>query len=437
MPRKVIVLFSIILLSSIRLFSQSYDEKITDAMNRSDWFELDSIYNMAPKDSVSEFLEVYSRCLIGNRLNRNDISIPAFYELFDYYSRDMSMDNLVNTAIMFAMDLSRDGQNEAAANMLSSIIKSVSYRPEKSRLKHLQQFFSLYKGLANYSPYKVVFEDDSLGVIPFKIVAAGPKEKDGKQIVLKDSSINGNNIDIIFDTGASINIITDSLAQKFNLLPLYADMDVKGIGSETGRFVIAKELKIGNIVVYDVPFLVLSMTSKNADAEKYLKKMNLIVGSELMLQLKDLTLDFQNNQITVPTTAPEHGSDKPNMCFSSTMNLLAAAEIDDTPLLMRIDTGDASFGILDYAFFKKHEKLIKKSSKEDTVRIAGIGGVNKTKSYKTANLQLILSGKEVTVPLMDVIADKKSKLKNNLGLKSLMLFNKVRFNMIDFVISTD
>ena len=63
--------------------AQSTDERIAHAMNTSDWFALDSIYNEAPKDSINPFLEVLSRGLLGNRLNRPNVSIPAFEDLLN------------------------------------------------------------------------------------------------------------------------------------------------------------------------------------------------------------------------------------------------------------------------------------------------------------------------------------------------------------------
>lgn len=434
---KNIVLSFVILFSSVQLFSQSYEERIADAINSEDWFALDSIYSETSKDSISDFLELYSRCLIGNRLNRTDVSIPAFGELFNNYSQQMELGNLIRSAVMFSMDLSREGQNESAVKVLSSIIEAVRHNLENSQLKHLEQSVALYSGLTNYSPYKIVFEQDSPGIIPFKIVPAGPEDKGGKLISLQNSSINGTQADIIFDTGAGVNIITDSLARKYNLLPLVAELDVKGIGNETGNYVIAKELKIGNITVYDVPFLILSMSSNNAAADQYLSKMNLIIGSELMIQLKDLTFDFQDNQITVPINPPTRSNDKPNLCFSPTMNLLSQIVVDNNSFLARIDTGDVSYGTLNYDFYKNHKKFVKSRSKKDTIRIAGIGGVTKAQCYKTPDLELTLGGHNVIVPFMQVITNKKSQIKNNLGLRSLMLFKKVRFNMVDFVLSTE
>ena len=434
--KKLLVLVNLLFLC-LNTFSQSYDEKIAQAMNESDWFKLDSLYNETPKDSISGFLEVYSRCLIGNPLNRPDISIPAFSELFNNYSQDLDLSNLISSAIMFAMDLSREGQNETAANLLLSIIEAVSTHLDNSRLKHLEQFASLYRALSNFTPYKLTFENERLGVIPFRIVSAGPKDKEGKHLILENSTINGIPADFIFDTGAGVNIISESLARKYNLLPLNAELDAKGIGNETGSYVIAKELKLGNITVNDVPFLVLSMASNNTEADKYLLKMDMILGSELMLQLKDLTFDFQNNQITVPTVAPIRSNEKPNICFSSTMNLLTSAVIENTSLLIRIDTGDVSFGTLDYAFFKRNENLIKQTSKKETLRLAGLGGTTKAKCYHMPNLELYLGDNSVILPQISVIADKNSQIKNNLGLKALMLFGKVRFNLVDFVLSTE
>ena len=101
-------------------YAQTPDEKIAEAMNNSDWFALDSLYRSEPKDSMSQFLEIFSRCLIGNRLNRPDVSIPAFAELFDTQSENLDLGNLLNSSMMFAMDLSRIGDNKAAAKMLSS-----------------------------------------------------------------------------------------------------------------------------------------------------------------------------------------------------------------------------------------------------------------------------------------------------------------------------
>ena len=422
-------------------FAQSsYDERIAEAMNSSDWFALDSIYSEAPKDSISEFLEVFSRCMIGNRFNRTDVSIPAFAELLNTQAQNLGIENLVSSAWMYAMDLGRVGAYAEATQMLTAVISAVKPHMEESSLALLEQFATLYSRLSNHNPYQIAFGEDATGVVPFRIEPVGPEDKQQVLLHLENSAINGKEADITFDTGAGINVITDSMAAQYGLVPLDVTFTTKGAGYETGRYAMARELKIGNITVSNVPFLVLTMTTHNAEADQHIKAFNITVGCELMLQLKDLTFDFQRQEITVPAEAPSKSGAKPNMYFSSGMNFIAKAVLQGTPVRMCIDAGDASYGWMGNHFFKKNKEYILQHSTLETVRGAGIGGVNTHESYSTPNLELTLGGSSVTIPALDVSADDAepdAAYGDNLGLKSLLLFGKVRFNLVDFVLTTE
>lgn len=259
-------------------YSQSSDEKIADAMNNSDWFALDSLYQTEPRDSISDFFEIYSRCLIGNRLNRPDVSIPAFTELFNTQSENLDLGNLLNSSMMFAMDLSRIGDNKAAAKMLSSTLDSIRTHLDSTTIVGVQQFINQYEALSKYNPYKITFEN-SAGTIPFEIVPVGPEKNNSVLIHLRDSYINGVEADITFDTGAGVNIISKSLALKYNLIPLEASSTVGGVGIQNGNYAIAKELKIGDMIITDVPFYVINITTNNEEADKYIDCFNIVVGS--------------------------------------------------------------------------------------------------------------------------------------------------------------
>lgn len=421
-------------------YSQSSDEKIADAMNNSDWFALDSLYQTEPKDSISDFFEIFSRCLIGNRLNRPDVSIPAFTELFNTQSENLDFGNMLNSSMMFAMDLSRIGDNKTAAKMLSSTLDSIRTHLDSTTIAGVQQFINQYKALSKYNPYKITFKNSS-GTIPFKIVPVGPEKNNSVLIHLKDSYINGAEADITFDTGAGVNIISESLALKYNLIPLEASSTVGGVGIQNGKYAIAKELKIGDMIVTDVPFYVIDITTNNEEADKYIDCFNIVVGSELMLQLKDLTIDFVNNKITVPSVAPKRSQASPNMCFSSNMKLLSKGIVQSNKMLMNIDTGDASYGSLDKRFFENNKEYITTHCKLDTIRGAGIGGVHISKCYRIQNIELELGNSKLSVPEMVVLLVNNTggvlySYQCNLGLKSLMLFRKVRFNLVDFVLTT-
>ena len=422
---------------SIAGYSQSYDEKIAEAMNTADWFALDSIYKSAPKDSIWSFLDVYSRCLIGNRLNRPDVSIPAFGELFNTQSEQLDLGNMLNSAMMFSMDLSRVGDNTTAAAVLSSILNATKQYLDPENINKFQNYIDRYNALSSYSTYTIRFADEK-GIVPFHTIPVGKPENKSVLIQLENSSINGLNAAITFDTGAATNVISDSLARQLDLIPLDVETKVEGEGIHSGTFAIAKELRIGNITVYDVPFTVMNITSNNDEADQYVDCFNIILGSELMLQLKDLTIDFINNQIIVPSVAPIKSDVPANMCFSSQMNLLAKGVIHDNSMLMNIDTGDASFGSLGSKFLADNKDFITSHSKLDSVRYAGIGGIRITECYKVPDLELKLGGHSVVIPFINVpLQDSPHGYECNLGLKTLMLFSKVHFNLVDFVITTE
>ena len=437
--KKLLYTFIVLICSCSFGFAQTYDEKIGNAMNKGDWFALDSIYQSAPKDSIHKFLEVYSRCLIGNRFNRPDVSIPAFTELFNTQSEYLDLGNILNSSLMFAMDLSRIGDNEKAATIVSSVLDATRQHLDSTAISGMQKHINQYKALSAYKPYAITFGNSPQATVPFRFVPVDPTKHNSLLIHLDDCAINGIPADITFDTGAGINVISDSLAQKLGLISLDATGNVGDLtGVQTGRHVIAKELKLGSITITDVPFTVSSMTTNTEAADKYLNCFDIVVGSELMLQLKDLTIDFVNHQITIPATAPTRSNATSNMCFSSSMNLLARGKIHNNPMLMCIDSGDASFGSLDKTFFEKNKEYIIAHSQPDSIRMAGVGGVHISKCYRVPDLKAQLGNRTVIIPQIDVrCEDNPSGMEHecNFGLKSLMLFGKVRFNMVDFTLT--
>ncbi len=419
--------------------AQSVDERLGAAMNSSDFFGLYDVYHAAPKDSIHPFLEVFSRCMIGNRFNRPDISVPAFDELLTAQSGFLDPNLFLQSAVMYSMDLSRTGRNEEAHSLLSSVLDSARQFADSASLVPYANMAAQYKALTRYSPYRISIDGDR-GVIPFAVIPTGKPGSNQCLMQLTGARINGTPVNITFDTGAGVNVITDSLARAYGLELLDADVAATGVATSAGRYAIARELKLGNITVSDVPFYVIDIRSHNAEADKYINVLEFIVGSELMLRLKDVTLDFAAGEIQVPRLAAAPSGVRPNMCFSSGMNLLATAEVNRQPLLIKLDSGDASYGRLNKQFFEANKEYLTTRCPSDTINQAGVGGVWSVLCYKLPDATLSLGGNSVTIPTMEVQTEQQEQYymeDNNLGLMSMMLYRKVRFNLVDMVLSTE
>lgn len=435
--KKVFLIFTI-MLSCFAAKAQSIDERIGTAMNSSDFFGLHDIYYNAPQDSINPFLEVFSRCLIGNRFNRPDISIPAFDELLKTQTEMLDLNLLLQSSVMYSMDLSRVGKNEDAYNLLSAVLSSAYQMVDSTSLKPYANMAAQYKSLIKYSPYQISINGDK-GIIPFDTIPTGKPGSQQYLMQISEARINGNPVKITFDTGAGVNVITDSLARAYGLEFLDADVAATGVESSAGRYAIAKELVLGNIKVNDVPFYVIDIRSHNDEADKYIDILEFIVGSELMLQLKDVTLDFSAKEIQVPAVTAAPSNVRPNMCFSSQMNLVTQTQVNGQPQIMKLDSGDAGFGRLNKFFFDANKEYLTTNCESGTVRMAGVGGVWSVLCYKLPDATLTLGGNSVTVPIFDVQTEQHGNYmeEDNLGVRSMMLFSKVRFNLTDMVLSTE
>lgn len=159
-----------------------------------------------------------------------------------------------------------------------------------------------------------------------------------------------------------------------------------------------------------------------------------------MLQLKDLTLDFSLNQIVVAKdVAPRGKNVTSNMCFSAGMNLLTKGAIIGCQSVMCLDTGDAAFGSLNANFFESHKDYVIKNGRPDIIRAAGVGGVLELPCYYVPNMDIEIGGTTVE-PSEFVVKTQSDGLTvtydANIGLRTLMLYSKVHFNMVDFTVTT-
>lgn len=440
------IIFSILILCTLTIKAQTIDEQIANAMNAGNWIELDSIYNETPKDSIWDFFEVYSRCLIGNRLNRPDVSIPAFAELLQNHSQELDINNLFASSLMYAMDLSKVGKNQDAADLLTNILNATEQYLDSADVSVLQNQVDLYRALAPYHPFSLTFQDET-ATIPFSIIHSEPlsitnsENNKGARLKLDSCLINGIDADITFDTGAAVNVISQAMADKLQLIPLQASMTAGGINEVNGTYVLAKEMKLGNLTVTDVPFVILPLETGNEAADKILTSYGIIIGVPFMLQMKDFTINFVNNEITIPANTPERTHQKPNMCLSDGAIFSVKGSVLNEPISMHIDTGNADYGALGSQFYATHTDFVETHGKLETIGRAGAGGVHKSDAYFVSDIPVELGG--TTVIPTTLIVEKEDlshipalKFGCNIGLKTLMLFREVHFNLIDFVLST-
>ncbi|MDE7336054.1 MAG: hypothetical protein K2N10_07080 [Muribaculaceae bacterium] len=122
------------------------------------------------------------------------------------------------------------------------------------------------------------------------------------------------------------------------------------------------------------------------------------------------------------------------------MNFLAAAEINNQPLLLLLDSGNANHGNLNKVFFEQNKEFLTSHCQSNIVRQGGVGGTWSTACYTLPDAKLTLGNNSVTIPEITVLTEEPGNgnvSDNCLGLKSMMLFKKLRFNLVDMTLSSE
>lgn len=91
-------------------------------------------------------------------------------------------------------------------------------------------------------------------------------------------------------------------------------------------------------------------------------------------------------------------------------------------------------------FFEANKDYLTSQCQSDTVNQAGVGGVWSVLCYKLQDAILTIGGNTVKLPSIQVQTEQQENHymdDNNHGLMSMMLFRKVRFNLVDMVFSTE
>ncbi|UII31699.1 retropepsin-like domain-containing protein [Fulvivirga ulvae] len=182
----------------------------------------------------------------------------------------------------------------------------------------------------------------------------------------------------VFDTGANLSVITDSLAIKYGLTILGETFKVTALtGNEVDSHIaLADSLKIGNTILKNVVFLVFPESSLSFPSIGY--QIDLIIGFLVIHALREVSI-VKNASLHIPETTGDYSVTNMALDF---LTPIVAVEQDSRTLPFTFDTG-ASSTQLYKSYFNLHKDAIVQSGKPDTVSLGGAGGAIKTAIYKT------------------------------------------------------
>lgn len=436
------LLFASCMFVSINIHAQNADVRVGQFINESNWFELEHELKATPADSISPFLRQLATAMTHHYFNRPDSACVVLYDLLSNHQHELG-DYTMNMVLLYSANLARTGHYNDAADLLQNLYSQLAAMGTDSTLiKSYKAQVQQYRALAACGPLYQPLHELNEYRIPMVI-----NDNDGQHSIEMEGSINGKEGRFLFDTGAGGNLITPKLAKEYGLRSLDTDITVAGAGGlEEGGYAIADTLRIGGMTWLNVPFAVIDTHTGHEEADKFNEKYQLppVIGLPVMFSMQEIQLDFARRELIIPATPTPNPLGKSNLMRTDN-ELLQLKTTDDTnhPVCFQFDTG-FYYTNMEPTWYNRHRQEVEAAGIPDSLRVAGIGGVSITRTYKLPQMKIQIGNGTATIDSINVNTGidlhtgqlKKAAFSDGtedgvLGLNALEKFSKVIINLKD------
>lgn len=241
------LLFTVLLAQSGIAQENPYDNKIGEAVSRSDWFETRACYERTA-DSLSDFMRLFSGALLDHNFNNPAGAVEKIQRMYEEYNAQMG-GNVFSLFWMMSDNLAKLGHFKAAQDICTSLLaQGRNYMDEGTRTAF--ETNALLFGLKSQWPRMGVTDAEANYDIPFDV--------EDEQI--KFTAVRGTQqIGAMLDSGGQMTVVDSELARRLEL-PLSAD----SIRFNETRCPLAllDTLRLGTAVFVHVPCVVLPLADR-------------------------------------------------------------------------------------------------------------------------------------------------------------------------------
>ena len=219
-------------------------------------------------------------------------------------------------------------------------------------------------------------------------------------------SIEGQERNYLFDTGANFSVLMRSEAEVLGL-------EIRTVGISVGNssggevqadLAVADRVTIGNIEYRYVVFLVFPDELLSFPVGFELRG---IVGFPVMEAMGEVR--FRRETIEIPADPPPRAVQ--NLFFEQLEPLIRVGYGNDT-LLCRFDTG-ANVTVFYEPFYRRYRRVVEAAGEKNTVTTAGVGQQRRIETYTLPEIELQVGGAAVTLQRPDVYTTRLGDEKDN------------------------
>lgn len=426
MRKLMLVLFALVI--SLVGYGQSVDECVGNAIHHGEWRELRCLYQLEGNKLQTSLLHPLSKFFINNFYNQPDSALHYGAILLNEHQAELG-GSVGSVIYLMADNFARIGDFENASNILHQFNEAL----EKAGLKPYPNYISYenqYRIIADCGGFKVVKPNHDVK-IPIRYHSNNRKNP---VMIFVQAELNGKVYDVTYDTGAGVNGISQEFANKIgaHIFDIQG-IDVTGVKSKTTKFAVVDSIKLGDIIYRNVPFQIIDFTTGHHEAEAQVKKLNLhcILGNQTMFPLEELQFDFANSNLIIPAVQSTKPDFAPNLYRSGGNQLILSIFDTKSKKIIEgnLDTGH-DVSMLTSKYYNQNKSLFTGIVPNDSVRIAGVGGVKTSKTF-SIKWEYEIGKTKASLDSIRVSTDTAEQYDCLFGLSSLIQHDLVIINFKD------
>lgn len=241
-PIQFIFLIICLNLLSCEIIAQSFYEKINNLIQSNDYLELNRIYPSIKDSLTDDFSKNVIEGCIYNAMNCNEEAFKCYDYLINKYSDMYDMSNYLCLAVnnMVNMGLYKDAKQYIEKFYYKDTLQQNSKIPFPENYP-IKTDYTVAYNLQNCPQSYIVRESE-------KSTTINMTTNDNGYWFIK-GNINGISNNIMIDTGASNNIVSEDFAKKHDIIIFTDSIPIHGINyrKEYAKIGFIDSIKIGNL----------------------------------------------------------------------------------------------------------------------------------------------------------------------------------------------
>lgn len=379
-------------------------------IEQDNFFKLKEAYE-AKKHNLSKPQQSYVKVVINNAFNQLQASEEAINTLLE--QKEMLPDSLWFKLFEVKSDNEiKLFQYAKAGQTTQTLLNDYAEYLDSTQTTDYKNSLKLWTALEQVKPQQIVVNRHTN--LQMNTDLAG----------LKTLEVTADTLsfDFIFDTGANLSTTTAKVAKQLKMKLIPVDIEV---GTITGtkvpaQLAVAEALKLGNIELYNVVFLVLPDEALSFPQINY--QIYGIIGFPVMEALKEIQIT-KDGQFIVPER-PSDFQGTSNMALKRLTPLIYCNNMHFT-----FDSG-ADYTMLYHNFYKENQTTVENEYQSQSINFGGAGGQSEFEGYRI-DYTFQIGEKEVTLKEIPLLKEKikvSETVYGNIGQDLIQRFDTLTLN---------